>query len=398
MPDMFGNLKGLIIHSLRLGIKDLLVFARDRMMLISFVIMPIFMMIMVGFIFPSQNILRDVPFGVVNLDEGAMGDQVVLALQQMNRSQSNLMFGITYLHSKGAAVDQIRDQIINGALVIPADFSAEISAGEQASLILITDQSNPQVSASVTGTLNGLISSLASQVASQNVAALVPGIPNPQQLVVPFTIETEGIVPGNPNYFEFVAPGIMAMTIMFAAMTGLAGSISRERELGTLDGIISAPISRLSIILGKSFAQVVRGLLQALLALILTVVLFGVVVHGSYGLLGLLLLLTVFSFIGIGIMISALASQQETAMTIMMTLTFPMLFLSGALFPVQQMPVVMQWISKGLPLTYAVAALRKCVVLGTGISGMMTEIWVMLGFGVIFTVIAIPVFNRAITR
>jgi ABC-2 type transport system permease protein len=398
MPGMFGDLKSLIMHSLRLGIKDLLVFARDRMMLISFVIMPIFMMIMVGFIFPSQNILRDVPFGVVNLDEGPMGDQVVLALQQMNRSQSNLMFGITYLHSKGAAVDQIKDQIINGALVIPADFSAEISAGEQASVILITDQSNPQVSASVTGTLNGLISSLASQVASQNVAALVPNVPNPQQLVVPFIIETEGIVPGNPNYFEFVAPGIMAMTIMFAAMTGLAGSISRERELGTLDGIISAPISRLSIILGKSFAQVVRGLLQALLALILTVVLFGVVVHGSYGVLGLLLLLTVFSFIGIGIMVSALASQQETAMTIMMTLTFPMIFLSGALFPVQQMPVVMQWISRGLPLTYAVAALRKCVVLGTGISGMMTEIWVMLGFGVIFTVIAIPVFNRAITR
>jgi ABC-2 type transport system permease protein len=128
------------------------------------------------------------------------------------------------------------------------------------------------------------------------------------------------------------------------------------------------------------------------------VVLFGVVVHGNYGLLALLLLLTVFSFIGIGIMVSALASQQETAMTIMMTLTFPMLFLSGALFPVQQMPVVMQWISKGLPLTYAVEALRKCVVLGTGISGMMTQIWVMLGFGVIFTVISIPVFNRAITR
>jgi ABC-2 type transport system permease protein len=215
---------------------------------------------------------------------------------------------------------------------------------------------------------------------------------------VPFTVQTEGIVAGKSNYFEFMAPGIMAMTIMMAAMTGLAGSISRERELGTLDGIISAPISRLSIILGKSFAQVVRGLLQALLTLILAVVLFGVVVHGSYGLLALLLLLTVFSFIGIGIMVSALASQQETAMTIMMTMTFPMLFLSGALFPVQQMPVAMQWISRGLPLTYAVEALRKCVVLGTGISGMMTEIWVMLGFGVIFTVISIPVFNRAITR
>jgi ABC-2 type transport system permease protein len=398
MTDMFGNLKGLIMHSLRLGIKDLLVFARDRMMLISFVVMPIFMMLMVGFIFPSQNVLKNVSFGVVNLDEGSMGGQIVLALQQMNRGQNERIFAITYLRSKGTAVDQIKYQMINGALIIPSDFSAEISTGEQASVILITDQSNPQVSAGITGIINGLMSAMANQLASQNVATLLPNIPNPQQLIVPFTVQTEGIVAGKPNYFEFMAPGIMAMTIMFAAMTGLAGSISRERELGTLDGIISAPISRLAIILGKSFAQVVRGLLQALLTLILTVVLFGVVVHGSYGLLALLLLLTVFSFIGIGVMISALASQQETAMTIMMTLTFPMLFLSGALFPVQQMPVVMQWISKGLPLTYAVEALRKCVVLGTGISGMMTDIWVMLGFGVIFTVIAIPVFNRAITR
>jgi len=395
---MFRNLRDLVVHSFRLGIKDLLVFARDRMMLISFVIMPIFMMLMVGFIFPSQNVLKDVPFGVVNLDEGVMGDQVVIGLQQMNRSQGSLLFHITYLHSKGSAVDQIKDQVINGALVVPADFSAQISAGQQASLILITDQSNPQVSASITGTLNALVSSLSNQLAAQNVATLVPSLPNPQQLVAPFTIETEGVIAGNPNYFEFVAPGIMAMTIMFAAMTGLAGSISRERELGTLDGIISAPISRLSIILGKSFAQVVRGLMQAILALILTVVLFGVVVHGSYGLLALLLLLTVFSFIGIGVMISALASQQETAMTIMMTLTFPMLFLSGALFPIQQMPTAMQVISKGLPLTYAVEALRKCMVLGTGVSGMMTEVWVMIGFGVVFTAIAIPVFNRAITR
>jgi ABC-2 type transport system permease protein len=398
MAGMFWDLKGLIMHSLRLGIKDLLVFARDRMMLISFVVMPIFMMLMVGFIFPSQNVLKDVSFGVVNLDEGSMGDQIVLALQQINRSQNDRMFAITYLRSKGTAVDQIKYQTISGALIIPSDFSATISTGEQASVILITDQSNPQISAGITGTINGLMSSMANQLASQNVAALLPNVPNPQQLIVPFTVQTEGIVAGKPNYFEFMAPGIMAMTIMMAAMTGLAGSISRERELGTLDGIISAPISRLSIILGKSFAQVVRGLLQALLTLILAVVLFGVVVHGSYGLLALLLLLTVFSFIGIGIMVSALASQQETAMTIMMTMTFPMLFLSGALFPVQQMPVAMQWISRGLPLTYAVEALRKCVVLGTGISGMMTDIWVMLGFGVIFTVISIPVFNKAITR
>jgi ABC-2 type transport system permease protein len=165
-----------------------------------------------------------------------------------------------------------------------------------------------------------------------------------------------------------------------------------------MDGILSAPISRLSIVAGKSFALGVRGLLQAILTLVLAILLFGVIVHGNLGILVLLLILTVLSFIGIGIMISAIASDQETAMTIMMTVMFPMIFLSGAFFPVQQMPTVLQWISKVIPLTYSVEALRKCVVLGTGLSGMTTEVWVMLAFGVVFLTIAIPVFGRVTTR
>jgi ABC-2 type transport system permease protein len=395
---MFENFKRVVIHSLRLGVKDLRVFTRDRMMLISFIIMPIFMMLMMGFIFPSQNSLKNTPLGIVNLDPGPLGTQIAAVLQQPMPGQADKMFDIVYPKSQAEAVEQIREQAINGAIVIPADFSAKIAASEQPSVIIISDQSNPQLSAMLGGVLDNLMSAMATQLATKNVASLLPNIAHPEAVVKPFTVETQGVVSGGSNYFQFMAPGLMAMVIMMAAMIGLAGSISRERELGTLDGIMSAPISRLSIVLGKSFAQVVRGLLQAVLTLVLAIVLFGVVVQGNLGLLALLLLLTVFSVIGIGIMISAMASQQETAMTIMMTLTFPMMFLSGAFFPIQQMPTVMQWISKALPLTYAVEALRKCIVLGTGISGMLPEVWIMLGFGVVFTAIAIPVFNRAITR
>jgi ABC-2 type transport system permease protein len=395
---MFENFKRVIIHSLRLGVKDLRVFTRDRMMLISFIIMPIFMMLMMGFIFPSENSLKNTPLGVVDLDKGPLGTQIAAVLQQPMPEQTSKMFDIVNLESQAEAVEQIKDQAINGAVIIPEDFSAKITAGEQALVTIISDQSNPQLSAMLGTMLDQLMSAMSEQLAIKNVAAKLPDTAHPEAIVQPFTVETQGVVPGKSNYFQFMAPGLMAMVIMMAAMIGLAGSISRERELGTLDGVMSAPISRLSIVLGKSFAQVVRGLLQAVLTLVLAMALFGVVVQGNLGLLALLLLLTVFSFIGIGIMISAMASQQETAMTIMMTLTFPMMFLSGAFFPIQQMPVVMQWISKILPLTYAVSALRKCIVLGTGISGMLPEIWIMLAFGVVFMAIAIPVFNRAITR
>ena len=395
---MFRSIKRGIAHSYRLGVKDLVVFARDRMRLVTFVIMPIFMMVMVGFVFPSQGALKNAPLGIVNLDQGPAGAQIATVLQQPSPEQGEKLFEITYLKSEAQAVEQIKKQVINGAIVIPADFSSTIAGGSQGTVTVITDQSNPQVSIMIGGVLDKVMSELSTHLAAEEIASLVPGVASPEALVKPFVVETKGVAPGKPNYFEFMAPGLMAMVIMMAAMTGLAGSISRERELGTLDGILSAPISRLSIVLGKSFAQGVRGLLQAVVTLILAVVLFGVAIHGSLWLLALLLLLTVFSFIGIGIMISAIAAEQETAMTIMMTLTFPMIFLSGAFFPIQQMPTAMQWISKAIPLTYAVGALRKCIVLGTGMSGMLTEVWVMLGFGVLFTAIAIPVFSRVITR
>jgi len=85
-------------------------------------------------------------------------------------------------------------------------------------------------------------------------------------------------------------------------------------------------------------------------------------------------------------------------MMIMMTLMFPMMFLSGVFFPVQQMPWYMQDMSKLLPLTYAADALRKVMVLGAGIPQITTELTVLIVFGVVMTAIALPVFKRAMTR
>lgn len=395
---MFKTIRKWIMHSYRIAIKDLAVFARDRLRLITFVIMPVFMMVMTGYVFPTQNALKNAPLGIVNLDQGPLGAEITSAISHSTTDQGSQLFEITYPKDQADAVQRIRKQEINGAIVIPADFSAKIAIGEQATVTTITDESNPQISLIMSEVLNKVTSAIATQIGTKEVASLVPGVADPQAVVQPFVVETMGVVPGKPNYFEFMAPGIMAMVIMMAAMIGIAGSVARERELGTLDGILSAPISRLSVVVGKSLAQGVRGLLQAALTLILAIVLFGVVVHGNLALMALLLVLNVFSFIGLGIMISAVSSDQETATTIMMTLTFPMLFLSGALFPIQQMPTAMQWISKAIPLSYSVEALRKCMVLGTGLSGMTTEMLVMLGFGIVFLVIAVPVFNRATTR
>jgi ABC-2 type transport system permease protein len=111
-----------------------------------------------------------------------------------------------------------------------------------------------------------------------------------------------------------------------------------------------------------------------------------------------LLLLGVFSFVGLGIVITSFTKDQETAQMLMMTLMFPMMFLSGVFFPIQQMPWFMQAISQFLPLTYASDALRKVMVLGAGVSQISTELIILIAFGIVMIAIALPVFRRMMTR
>ena len=190
----------------------------------------------------------------------------------------------------------------------------------------------------------------------------------------------------------------MCMIVIFAAMMGLVASITREKEDGTIDGMLVAPISRLAIIMGKAFSQTARGLLQAALVLGVAVLFFNVIIQGNLVLVVFLLLLGVFSFIGLGVLAASLGKRQETALTIMATFQFPMLFLSGVFFPVNQMPWVLQGVSKLVPLTYAVQAMRQVVVLGAGITDILPEIIFMVFFGSAMLVIAIYAFNRAMAR
>jgi ABC-2 type transport system permease protein len=393
----------LVSNSLRIAWKDLMELFRNRLGLVMLVLMPIFMMGMVGFIFPSNNSLDHVPVALSNQDAGYGGSTVesqifLTALSGINEQTG--MMDISNATNLNALKESVQKGEIQGGIVIPGNFTQSILSGEQGTLIIITDNSNPQLSAALQSALTAVFQQMGTMSAQQNVMSLDPKInaTNALAIVQPYNITVEGIVSGHSSYFDFIAPGIMAMTVMMSVMTGLPAAISQEKEVGTLDGIMVAPINRLSIIVGKTLAQTARGLLQGVIILVLASILFGVSIQGSILLVFGLLLLGVFSFVGLGVVLTSFAKDQETAMMVMMTLMFPMMFLSGVFFPIQQMPWYMQDISKALPLTYAADALRKVMVLGAGIPEIATELTVLIAFGVIMIAIAVPVFKRAMTR
>ncbi len=395
--------RSVIYHSLLVTWKDLMELFRNKMGLIMLVLMPIFMMAMVSFIFPSNTSISHVSIALANEDEGygtypSASEMLITTLEKVNNSTDMMTI------ANASSFDEVREMIqrgeVEGGIVIPSNFTSSLMTGKQGTIIIVTDQSNPQMSMLLQAALKEVFEQIGTWLAQQNVQRLSPMVTADNSLAVvkPYRVEAKGAVPGHLSYVDFMAPGIMAMTVMMSVMTGLPAAISHEKEVGTLDGMMVAPISRLVIILGKTLAQTVRGLLQGVLILILAVALFGVTIHGSILLIFALLLLGVFSFVGLGVVITSFAKDQETAGMVMMTLMFPMMFLSGVFFPIQQMPWFMQDISRVLPLTYACSALRKVMVLGAGVSAITTELAVLMGFGVVMTMIAVPTFKKAMTR
>jgi ABC-2 type transport system permease protein len=394
--------KTLLSHSFRIAWKDTMELFRNRMMLVMLILMPLLMMVMVGYMYSSTS-LSNVPFALANQDSGygnsKVGSQTfTMVLEQINNSTGMMKF------SNVSSADEIKTLVkngeINGGIVIPSNFTESLLTGQQGTIIIITDDSNPQMSETIKAVLKSVFDQMGTMLAQQNVLRLNSSVSYNTSLAIvkPYTVTTEGIVEGTTNYFDFIAPGIIAMTVMMSVMTGLPAAISQEKEVGTLDGMMVAPINRLSVILGKTLAQTARGLLQGAIILGLAVGLFGVTIHGNILLVFGLLLLGVFSFVGLGIVLTSFAKDQETATIMMTTIMFPMMFLGGVFFPIQQMPWFMQGISKFLPLTYASQALRKVMVLGADIPAISTELIIMIVFGVVMIAIAVPVFKKMMTR
>jgi ABC-2 type transport system permease protein len=385
--------------SYRIAVKDLLEFERNRIGLLFLFLMPFFMLIMTGYIFPTGNGYTDVPVAIADLDHSNASMQFVAQLQTLN-DRSNMM-AFSYADTDDAARTLITRGQVYGAIIIPQGFGAEQAMGKQSNITVLSDNSQPQISMVMQGLGSQVVSMLGSYLGMAKVQMLsvqANQTVDPQAIIAPLKADVKGTVPGEMNYFSFVAPGLLMMIVMMGAMTGIPRAIAHEKEIGTFDGILAAPVNEISIIMGKTLAQTVRGFIQGIIVMGIAILLFGVTVQGSLLLTAGVLLLGIFSFIGLGILLTALSNNEETAMILMTVLQFPMMFLTGVFFPIQQMPWFMQYISQILPLTYAITAMRKVMILGAGLGDIIPEVAILVVFGAIMLAIAIPVFRRAMTR
>ena len=386
-------------------IKEMIEFRRNKMELASLAIMPLIFLVMFGFIFPTGGSHENVQMGLVNLDQGAGSNEFITQMETMNNqlatSKNSSYMSFNNYSSVAAAKTAISQGKIHGAFVIPPGFSTNLTNKQPGNVLIYVDNSNPQNAASIEQVSLGTMSGLNGVLADTNVLKLsstTNPVINPQAVIEPYTPNIVTTIPGSTKYFDFLAPGLMIMIGMMAVMIGIPEAISKEKEMGTFDGMLSAPINHLSVLLGKTTALSLRGLIQVMFVLIFAVLLFGVTIQGNLLLAFLMVVLGIFSFIGIGIMAVSMAGSQGTGTLIMNLIMFPMMFLSGIFFPVSQMPWFMQDISNLIPLTYAADAMRKIMLLNANLADVSTDIIILLAFGVITMLIALPLFSRSMKQ
>jgi ABC-2 type transport system permease protein len=393
--------------ALAIARRDLLDLWRARMLLFFFILFPLLLMGMFGYIYPPipksnpttgtiGTPYPNMPISLIQMDDGQAAN--VVAAQFIQISQQQGLFAVRESASYQNARDQLVQGNLKGIVVIPQGFSDALTARQQATVEVTVDQTNPTLSSVLQSEISAVFSMIGSKISAQSIQDMAGDDVAPSFILQPISITSVPLISGVSSSFQFLAPGFMALTVITGSLQGVASAISREKEQGTMDGLLVAPIPHRSIILGKVAAQTVRGLIQGFLILGLSMLLFGVQVYGSPVIMLFVMVLGTASFVGVGIIMTAVAPDQETAQMMTMLLQFPMMFISGILFPIDQLPAWLQYIGQALPLYYAADALRKVIILNASMTAIMPDVIILVVYTVLTMTVAIPLFERAMRR
>jgi ABC-2 type transport system permease protein len=209
----------------------------------------------------------------------------------------------------------------------------------------------------------------------------------------PVQIQETSITGDDISYIDFLVPGIVAMSLMNSGIIGLSTAFVAYREQGILRRIRLTPFPLQNFILARIISQVIVAFLQSAILIGLGAAVYGVSVEGNVFQLGLAIFVSALCFLGVGFAMSSFARNTEEAASYSNLITFPMLFLSGIFFDVDDAPSWLKPITRIMPLRYAADAIRDTMTNGKGLSAIWVDLVVLLAIFVVALVIAVRFFR-----
>jgi len=291
----------------------------------------------------------------------------------------------------GKALDDRRIQV---GIAIPANFGKTVVNGKSSSVQVILDGSDPGTANSVSGYASTILSAysfetLSSTLTKKGIALGKTGLSFDLRPRIWYNEDLLSVF--------FIVPGVVAIVLMTTTATLTAGTITRERERGSIEQIVASPVTPAELMLGKTAAYIVLAFVDVLLVVLVAHALFGVPLRGSAWLLAFCSLIFLASSLGLGLLGSAGSNSQRGAMTtVMLITTLPSVILSGFVFPISSMPKVVQVFTYVVPARYFMVISRGIFLKGSSFSDLWPEIWPMTLLAVLLLGASILTFKKRI--
>ena len=350
--------------------KEFIQLFRDKRMLALILVLPLVQMFLLGYAF--NNEIRDVPMAVFDQSHSAEGRALLDAFQLSD------YFKLVYLVGSDAELQKlIENSQIAVGLIIPPDYAVKLHEGE-AQVALILDGSDASKTTTALSAAQLIVQNHSTELLMQKMAR--SGL----NMKLQPPVELHTTVWYNPDMISayFMIPGVIGMILYTITAILTATAVVRERERGTIEQLIVTPIRPWELVVGKVMPYVILSLFDTFEVIAIGHWWFGVPVRGSLLLIALLSTLFLLSGLGIGLFASTIANtQQEAMLTVFMTL-LPGIFLSGFLFPIDNMPKFLQWLSYIIPLRYFLKIIRVLLLKGVGIESIGGDVIAMVLFGV----------------
>lgn len=247
------------------------------------------------------------------------------------------------------------------SIILPPDFSKNILAGKNSRLQVLIDGSNSNTATAALGYINAVIQTYSSRLTTETLARYGK--------TAYFPVNIQPRVWYNPELLspKFLIPGLIGFILMLSSVVSTSLSVVREKERGTMDQMMVSRLHTVEIILGKTFSYLLIALVSSVFVLIIGYLVFDITVRGSFIWLYVAIIIFLFAGLGQGLLISTIAQTQQVAfiMSVFTTL-LPSLILSGFIFPIRSMPIVLQIISNLSPPKFFLIALRDIMLKGVG--------------------------------
>ena len=323
---------------------------RDSRTLGVLLVVPLFLLVMFGYAISLD--VKNASLAIIDYDHSVESRRLGETLRNSE------YFVVRYSPESAAEAEALlfSDRAAT-VIIIPEGFSRAVIRGETATIQMLVDGSNGVIASAVLGYLQNIVVSFGGDLVPVNQEPASPVRFDPR---VWFNPELESS--------HFLIPGLVAFILIITAVVSTALSVVREKELGTLEQLAVSPLRPIELIIGKTIPYTVISLVVAATVFVSASILFGVKCAGSYWWLSAVTVLFLFACIGFGVMISSIADTQQVAFLMAIMITFlPSFILSGFVFPIANMPPIIQVVTYIIPARYYISALRAIMLRGAGI-------------------------------